>query len=501
MQNEKKNMTQKLIEIMGELEYLPGEKCLITQLDYNGNTRMIAINSKEFKAFLKSESLKRYGNVAKDKDIDDAVAVFAHEYKMKYDRDVDYAVRIYQDKDKKKLYYDLANNRMEYVVIDADNGINIEKMDYKNNSKFMFVRGNTIKAQVVPMRTNGNIPNKLNYLDKYLNLSKDEIFLLKIWLVASLYPEVRAPIPFFIGGAGTGKSSMIGIINELIDPSTNALRNWDESTHKDLAIDFRYAWNVNYDNISKITQKRSDMLCQTVTGGSMTFRQLYEDDKQINFELRRRITLSSIKKIKLSSDLAQRVLFFYPQVISDKKRIAEEDFYALFNEHKDEILGELFELLRYALGNFSSYKREHFTNYRLSSFYLFGQMIAERLDKKKGKERFRKIMDNQLREQLYWNTEKDRKFYEVLIYAMENYYSPYDASIKTLYECLCELISEDEDCPVKDSNVIPVYDSFSKTIHIYEDNLRKLGYEVEYWHKGKNKEAMITITPICEDEE
>ena len=78
---------------------------------------------------------------------------------------------------------------------------------------------------------------------------------------------------------------------------------------------------------------------------------------------------------------------------------------------------------------------------------------------------------------------------------------PYEDSIKSLYEFIVENIEENEESPygLEDFKIIPSYDSFSKTIHIYEEYLTILGYQVEYWHRGRNKEAMVTFTEINEE--
>ena len=258
-----KNTLINLLEIMEELNYLPGQNNLMTLLDYGKRKSMVNITDGEFKDYLKYESLQRFGSIAKDKDIRDAISICRHNYKIEHDTNVEMAVRVYYDKKNKRLYYDLANNDMEYVVIDEKKGITIEKMDFDEDKDFIFIRSDTAKAQVKPIRPKGNPLKGLDYLDDYLNLPDKAKFLYKIWLITSLNPEIRTPIPYFIGKAGTGKSSMITILNDFIDPSTSPLSNWDSSTNRDLAIAFKYRWNYNANNISKITQKLSDLLCQT----------------------------------------------------------------------------------------------------------------------------------------------------------------------------------------------------------------------------------------------
>lgn len=494
-----KNNLQALLEIMKELDYIPGQKTLMTVLDYGKRKSMVGIEDKEFKDYLRYEAIKRWGKFVDDREIKTAISISRHDYKIHNDLDTEFAVRVYYDTEKQKLYYDLANNEMEYVEIDSESNISIKRMNFEQNPKFVFVRNNYSKPQVKPVPPKANLLRTLDYLDEFLNLAEDDKFLYKVWLIASFYPVIRTPIPYFVGEAGTGKSSMVTMINDLLDPSVNPLRNWDNSTQRDLAIDFSYTWNCNSDNISRIKRSISDLLCQTVTGGSMTFRQLYEDDKQISFDLRRRITISSVKKLNLADDLAQRVLFFHTKKMNYRTRISEDSFLLGYQKHKAEILYTIFKVLGCAISVFDEYRMEHETNYRLSNFYLFGELIASILDADNGVKRFHEVMKKQIHEQLHWNTENDKKFYEVLLFFVEGSGDIYKGSIKELHECLSELITEDYDCPVSDCTVIPAYESFSKTIHNYEYNIRMLGYEMEFWAKGKNKTASVTITKANEE--
>lgn len=495
MSEQKQIKIQEILSILEELDYLPGQDSLVTLVDYGKRKKILSIESKEFKDYLKFESLKRFECTASDAVIRDAISICRHNYKTENDTSMDFAIRVYYEKETNSLYYNLANSEMEYVVITAK-GIKVEKFEFEKEHKFLFIMSDSEKAQVKPIRPkNTDVLRALDYLDDYLNLSEDEKFLYKIWMIASLYPDIKTPIPFFVGAAGTGKSSMVNILNDFIDPTTDTLKNWDSMSNRDLAIAFKYSWNYNVDNVSRIKTSQADLLCQTVTGGSMSFRRLFENDKQVDFELRRRVTLSTAKEIKIPVDLGQRMLFFYPKKIRHGTRISDDDFTSLYKEHKGEILYAIFSVLRCTLALFEDYKKENHTNYRLSSFYLFGELVAQILDAENGIERFQRIMKNQIREQLQWNTENDRKFYEVLLFFLEGSGNEYEGGIKELYECLYELITEDYNCPITDFNVIPIYDSFSKTIHIYEENMKMLGYELEFWQEGRNKTAMVRIRP------
>ena len=73
MSTAEKNTLINLLEIMEELNYLPGQNNLMTLLDYGKRKSMVNITDGEFKDYLKYESLQRFGSIAKDKDIRDAM--------------------------------------------------------------------------------------------------------------------------------------------------------------------------------------------------------------------------------------------------------------------------------------------------------------------------------------------------------------------------------------------------------------------------------------------
>lgn len=106
------------------------------------------------------------------------------------------------------------------------------------------------------------------------------MFLFMVTAVACLNPQIQVPSLCFLGERGTGKSAMLEILSELIDPNQVQKQNLDAISDRDFGLSLGEAYFTSFDNVSKISRSKSDHLCQAVTGGVQAFRKLYTDGEQ-----------------------------------------------------------------------------------------------------------------------------------------------------------------------------------------------------------------------------
>ena len=83
----------------------------------------------------------------------------------------------------------------------------------------MFLKGADEIEQVMPIHGSGK--KGLDRIDRYLNLSPEEKFLLKVYLVTCFNPDITFPSVSINGTNGSGKSTLSRIIKKIIDPSSN----------------------------------------------------------------------------------------------------------------------------------------------------------------------------------------------------------------------------------------------------------------------------------------
>jgi hypothetical protein len=101
------------------------------------------------------------------------------------------------------------------------------------------------------------------------------------------------------------------------------------------------SWVVTYDNISKITPKVSDNLCQLATGGGMSKRELYSDADETIIHVCRPIILNGIEDVVTRQDLLDRSIYLMMPRIPDEMRRPEAVLMKQFKKMHPKILVHL----------------------------------------------------------------------------------------------------------------------------------------------------------------
>lgn len=94
-------------------------------------------------------------------------------------------------------------------------------------------------------------------------------------MVAALLRGIGHPLLRFRGRHGSGKSVVMEMIAQLIDPSPVPRRSLD-GTVRDWGVQARASWVAPFDNVSSIGRKLADALCRGATGGGVVERALHE---------------------------------------------------------------------------------------------------------------------------------------------------------------------------------------------------------------------------------
>ncbi len=92
--------------------------------------------------------------------------------------------------------------------------------------------------------------------------------------MGSLNPSGPYPILVLQGGPGSAKSTTAKMLKEVIDPNEGLLRRHPES-FRDLMVSASNSRVLAFDNLSSISLRLSDGLCQLVTGGDLSVRKHY----------------------------------------------------------------------------------------------------------------------------------------------------------------------------------------------------------------------------------
>ena len=184
----------------------------------------------------------------------------------------------------------------------------------------------------------------LQELDRLLNVSESERTLLLGWLVAALLPDLAHPILLLRGQPGAAKSSAARTLTSLIDPSAAPLRATPRDEQQ-WALAAAASYIVALDNVSRIPEALSDLLCRAVTGEGFIKRRLYSDSGLTVLSFRRPVIVTSIDPGVLKGDLADRMLSIELEPITTKARQPELVFRAQLRFLVPSVLGGLLDLL------------------------------------------------------------------------------------------------------------------------------------------------------------
>jgi hypothetical protein len=161
-------------------------------------------------------------------------------------------------------------------------------------------------------------------LRSLINVADDGDFVLIVaWLLDALSNDGAHPVLVINGGEGTAKSTLVEILQALIDPSWARLDGLPNTERQFKAAE---GYLRPYDNVSSISAKISDALCRLSTG-----RPAYP------------IILNGIDNLVMRPELADRCLFVNAAPVSDRQRRSLLEIRATFEKMRPKILGALLD--------------------------------------------------------------------------------------------------------------------------------------------------------------
>ena len=332
------------------------------------------------------------------------------------------------------IYYDLMNNKGEVVKISKDGWTII------TNPKCIFDSNTSMKEQVRPIEH-----ESLDILDKYFRYKDtNHLILQKIALVSLFIDNIQRPICVLHGEKGSAKTSTMKLIRNIVDPSSVPTTSLPR-TVDDLAVTLSNQYLICFDNIDRISNDISDLLCTAVTGGGYAKRKLYTDSEQQVMYFKKGIVLNGINVVATRPDLLDRCILF-----------------ELEKEYLQEDLGRLTDFTRwgYAIAEVSGIGGDVFLK-----AYLNNQNDSN----------YEAIQSNPVGEAIIKFMESNRKW------------------AGTSTELLKELIkvAEEENINVSSSGWPKAANSLSRRLNEIKSNLQDIGISIQIV-KGKERKIIIS---------
>ncbi len=271
----------------------------------------------------------------------------------------------------KHIVYDLNNGNGDVVDV-TEAGVSILKRNDPQYQGLHFYAHTNMLPQVSPdFAGTATLPE---LLDPFLPFSADSKKLVIVWTLCAMLENTKKCILIAVGPEGSGKSSACRVLRSLIDPQSNppgTLPNDEQNLC--LSLGNRYC--TLYDNVRSVSNKVSDILCQSTQGGSYETRTLYTNMGITYVSFKSTLMLNGILPSMISSpDLKDRCLLV-TATISDDKRLIDGELEALFEQRRPVILGQIFTTIQQAMALSATEKTEYKT--RMQDFASWGYLFSK----------------------------------------------------------------------------------------------------------------------------
>lgn len=276
---------------------------------------------------LASAYFAEFGRAASGQALADALAVL--EGKARSLNPMRLAMRVAMDDGSSVLDIGDATGR---AVIITPGGWRIE-----DRAPVLFRRSAVVDALATPERG-----GSWDDLWSMVNVAEVDRPLIIAWLVAALLPDIPHPVLLFAGEQGTGKSTAMRYLTELVDPSRASTRSQPRDAAQWI-ITASASYVVPIDNVSTIPPWLSDSLCKAVTGDGDIRRRLYSDGDLAVFSFRRVIMLNGIDVGSMRGDLAERILMIDLARIKGTRRLTEAQLGEQWARVRPRVIGSLLD--------------------------------------------------------------------------------------------------------------------------------------------------------------
>lgn len=333
--DEKKSAATQIVEAVfdevgnnAELWHTSEGGCYVSIRFTDGHIEHRSMKAKTTKQWLGGLYYDRTDMVANSSAIKSAINVLEG-FAMKGPLYTTY-IRVAEGKD--AIYIDLGDDSWEAIKVSTQ-GWEIVK-----DPPVKFQRHRGLKPLPRPER-GGSIDD----LRAILNIERDDLWLLvKGWLIGTLSPRGPYAILAIAGEQGSAKTWLERILRTVIDPNELPVRLPPRNT-EDLMIAANNSWIVTFDNLSRITSRISDNLCNLATGGGMAKRELYTDSDETIIHVCRPMILNGIEDVVTRQDLLDRSIYLNMPRIPDGRRRPEAVLVKHFEQIHPKILGALLD--------------------------------------------------------------------------------------------------------------------------------------------------------------
>jgi DNA polymerase I-like protein with 3'-5' exonuclease and polymerase domains len=270
------------------------------------------------------------------------------------------------------IYLDLADPQWRVVEITPDGWSVID------DSPVKFRRPNTMYPLPEPVAG-----GSLEELRPFVHLTDEDSWVRTVAAAVELLnPEGPYPVATINGEQGSSKTTLTRVFKTLVDPNKNAVRSVPRKD-EDLMIAANNNWILCFDNLSRLSEEFSNSLCRLSTGGGVGTRELYTNEEEVVFDVKRPVVINGIQELAVRADLLDRANPLVTKKIPDSERKDEKKYWKDFNKAHPRILGALLTAAATALDK--SRTLEYDTLPRMADFAIWVQAAESALGLETGR--------------------------------------------------------------------------------------------------------------------
>lgn len=175
-----------------------------------------------------------------------------------------------------------------------------------------------------------------------------------------------------MGSAGSGKSTAIENVTNLVDPAGSGRRTTGLRV-EDLAAAAQHQGVIAIDNAGRLDKVTSDALCIMVTGGTLYQRKMYEQGGVSALDMHRSVVISAVSPVCVQPDLQSRVIRLELRPRPQGTYHSEASIRAVMTAARPRLLGALYTLFSAALRDLPEVCKREGWPHRLVSFDQLGE--------------------------------------------------------------------------------------------------------------------------------
>ncbi|WP_243367330.1 hypothetical protein [Fundidesulfovibrio soli] len=359
---QKQNKDKQVVDLLESLEFAKDQDgCIYAKI--TPDSKFIEVNSKEFSNFLILAYRDKCHKIMPSQFLSNA-KFYASAYGDGNGKAVRSGLRFGFERGFD--YIDMADEEGNVLRID-------DTMYTKIKDSPIIFKTNSEK---LPIKISGPWGDAKKFL-KYANCSSSaQQMLLLVDLCLSPLARINQPVTCFVGQEGSGKTSTASKFRSVFDPTTHLKEDFVK-TKEGFYLTLNSSGIPLFDNVRKVDNWLSDLICQAVTGTSYGKRKHYVDTDMFKVSIQKKILVTSINVPSFEPDFLDRALIFefdrLPMSKNVDRTILDADFGEDLPEIREGCLKALVEAKRLLPGI------ELAGLSRMGDYERFGAAVAEAL--------------------------------------------------------------------------------------------------------------------------